>query len=292
MVHRSDINTQPFLALTKTASSPSAAVKLITSATSAPNTFVFAELLAAPQIQSLSTSEEHSPYLTLLKIFSYGTYSDYKSTASLPELTAAQALKLRQLSLLTIAQDPADLTYDNLMGKLGLGSNVRELEDLVISAIYADLIEATLDSYNKRVLISSISPLRDLPPDSIPVMLSTLQQWSERCTTTLSELEAQIAEIKTQAARRAKEDREWSAHVEKLMEVKEESSKESNAKTSGGGGGVGGMFSGLGKRLGGGGGKRENEVEEGDMDIDEDEEDEGARKSTRSSKKRGFGLGK
>lgn len=176
------------------------------------------------------------------------------------------------------------------MGKLGLGSNVRELEDLVISAIYANLIEATLDSYNKRVLVSSVSPLRDLLPDSIPAMLSTLQAWSERCTSTLTELEAQIASIKTEAARRAKEEREWSTHVEKLMEVKEESGKEGKEKSGGGGGS--GLFSGLGKRLGGGG-KRENEVEVGDMDVDDDEEDEGTRKSTRSSKKRGFpGFGK
>lgn len=173
------------------------------------------------------------------------------------------------------------------MSKLGLGSKVRELEDLVISAIYADLIEATLDSYNQRVVISSISPLRDLPPDSIPSMLATLSEWSDRCTATLLDLESQIATIRTEAARRAKEEREWSSHVDKLMEVKDDQSKDAAAKASSGGGGI---FSGLGKRLGGGG-KRENEEEAGDMDVDDEDEEESTRKSARSIKKRGFGFG-
>jgi COP9 signalosome complex subunit 7 len=79
-----------------------AAAKLIENATSAPGVFVFAELLDSPNIQQvrifpsvltacdtipllieqikLSTSSQHLPYLNLLKIFSYGTYSDYKRT--------------------------------------------------------------------------------------------------------------------------------------------------------------------------------------------------------------------
>lgn len=258
---------------------------MITRATSSPNTFVFAELLDAPQIQALANSEEYASHLSLLKIFSYGTYADYKSNASLPEINAAQTMKLRQLSLLTIARNPADLTYSSLLSKLGLGSNTRELEDLVISAIYADLIDGTLDSYNQRVLVSSVSPLRDLPPDSIPAMLVTLSEWSDRCTSTLSELEQQIAAIKAQALRRAKEERDWSNHVEKLMEVKDDPVKEAAKQNA-----AAGLFSGLGKRLGGGG-KRENDEEGGDMDVDDDEEEEVGRKTTRSSKKRGFGFG-
>lgn len=165
---------------------------------------------------------------------------------------------------------------------------MRELEDLVISAIYAGLIEGTLDPYNQVVRVSSISPLRDLPPDSIPAMLSTLSEWSERCTSTLAHLEEQIAAIKTEAARRAKEEREWTAHVEKLMEVKDDASSKDAAAAKA----SGGLFSGLGKRLQGvGGAKRENEEEGGDMDVDEEEEEDPNKRATRSSKKRGFGFG-
>lgn len=69
---------EPFLALSKSATSPRAASDLIVQATSAPNTYVFAELLQTPNIQNLRTSEEHGPYLALLEIFAWGTWADYK----------------------------------------------------------------------------------------------------------------------------------------------------------------------------------------------------------------------
>lgn len=239
---------EPFLALSKSASSPRAAADLIIRATSAPNTFIFAELLATPQIQSLSTSEEYSSHLSLLQIFSYGTYADYTLTTGLPTLNEAQTLKLRQLSFLTLANDPLNLTYNALISSLGL-QNPRELEDLVISTIYAGLITGTLDPYNQVITISSISPLRDLPPDSVPAMLSTLKEWSSRCVSTLADLERQIATIKSEAARRQKEDKEWSLHVEKLLDTNKSShgakEEESNKGASRG-------FAGIGRMLGAG----------------------------------------
>jgi COP9 signalosome complex subunit 7 len=130
---------QPFLALTKSASSPRAAADLVQRATSAPNTYIFAELLSSPQIQSLSSSPDHSSFLTLLQVFSYGTYSTYTSTPGLPPLNAAQTLKLRQLSFLTLAKKPRDLSYGALIKELGL-EGPRELEEVIISAIYAGLV--------------------------------------------------------------------------------------------------------------------------------------------------------
>jgi COP9 signalosome complex subunit 7 len=69
---------EPFLALSKSATSPRAASDLIVQATSAPNTYVFAELLQTPNIQNLRSSEEYASYLTLLEIFAWGTWEDYK----------------------------------------------------------------------------------------------------------------------------------------------------------------------------------------------------------------------
>ncbi|KAG0651987.1 COP9 signalosome complex subunit 7a [Hyphodiscus hymeniophilus] len=269
---------EPFLALTKSASSPRAAADLIARATTAPNTFIFAELLTAPQIQSLTTSPDYSSSLTLLKIFSYGTYATYTSTPDLPVLNEAQTLKLRQLSFLTLAKNPADLNYANLLSALGLQTE-RELEDLVISAIYAGLVQGMLDPHNKTVLISSVSPLRDLPPNSIPSMLSTLSAWSSRCTSTLSNLERQIASIKAEATKRHREEAEWNAHVEKLMEGKGE-------KPPGDGEGRWGLGKRGGKKANGGGVTIGGDGwEDDDMDVDDDDvEDE------KRGKKRGFGA--
>jgi len=73
---------EPYILLSKSATSPRAAIDLITQATSAPNTYVFAELLQTPNIQSLrSASAEHARYYTLLEIFCWGTWKDYECIA-------------------------------------------------------------------------------------------------------------------------------------------------------------------------------------------------------------------
>jgi len=71
---------EPFLALSKSATSPRAASDLVMQATGAPNTYVFAELLQTPNIQSLRTSDEYASHLSLLEIFAWGTWEDYKGS--------------------------------------------------------------------------------------------------------------------------------------------------------------------------------------------------------------------
>ncbi|KAK2606409.1 hypothetical protein QQS21_003228 [Conoideocrella luteorostrata] len=196
---------QPFLALSKSATHPKAAADLITQATSAPNTYVFAELLQRPQIQALAENAQFASHLRLLQIFSYDTYQSYcDESPSLPDLNDAQTLKLRQLSLLTLARDRANLSYNALQKELRLPS-ARELEDLVITVIYAGLVNATLDPARQAVQVTSTAPLRDLSPGSIPEMIEALNNWSHRCTSTLGDLEAQIQNIRTTAAARENE---------------------------------------------------------------------------------------
>jgi COP9 signalosome complex subunit 7 len=238
---------------------------------------------------------EHVPHLQVLQIFCYGTYASYKSTPDLPPLNAAQELKLQQLSLLTLAQNPTNLTYENLMRELGITST-RDLENLVISAIYAGLLSGTLDPHHQRVSISSISPLRDVSPSSIPSLITTLKEWSYRCHSTLSTLESQIAKIRADAARRHKEEKEWNANVEKMIEKEGNAAGKDATGAAVGKGGQKGGGSGMGRKggekrgfFGVGGGKGDGG--EGEMDIDDEEEegedrrDEGAR----SLKKRGLG---
>ncbi|KAM0430519.1 hypothetical protein ACHAPT_005868 [Fusarium lateritium] len=196
---------EPFLALSKSASSPRAAADLVTRATSAQNTFLFTELLQTPAIQGLAGSEFAS-HLTLLQIFAYGTYASYKTTEGLPALAEVQATKLRQLSLLTLARDRKNLSYAALQDALDL-PGAREVETLVISAVYAGLLHATLDPARAAVQVSSVAPLRDLAPGAIPDMATALKTWSDRCTSTLGDLETQIKDIRTAAAARQREQR-------------------------------------------------------------------------------------
>lgn len=208
---------EPFLALTKAASTPRQAADLITRATSAPNTYLFTELLQSPQIQSLSSSPEYSSHLALLEIFSHGTYKTYTSTPNLPALSPQQTLKLRQLSLLTLAKD-RKLSYTSLILSLGL-THSRELEDLVTSAIYASLINATLDPAHLTVHIHSVAPLRDVSPRAaIPSLLSSLRSWAARCDAALSDLEARVVAVRATADARARSRAEWEARVARLVD--------------------------------------------------------------------------
>jgi len=272
---------EPFLALTKSASSPRAAVDLITRATSAPNTFVFTELLDAPQIRALDGSSDHGAYLQLLSIFCYGTYDLYTRTPNLPPLSEAQTLKLRQLSLLTLSRDPRNLTYQNLISLLGLEGG-RALEKLVISAIYAGLLSGTLDPHNQRVCISSISPLRDVSPGSVSSLIATLHEWSDRCSATLLILESQIESIRADALRRRKTEREWEMNLEKMITEEGDPVSNDAPKKSAGRRGDN-MKRGFLNRGPGA-------VDDGEMDIDEEEEEVEKRGTgTRSLKKRGLG---
>ena len=116
-------------------------------------------------------------------------------------------------------------------------------------------------------------------------MLNTLNEWSQRCVSTLSDLENQIASIKAQALKRHRDEQEWAVQVEKLVDGKTLDSNKSEP---------GGLFSGLGKRLGAGAASKRgiqgmDGDDEDDMDVDYDDDDAVERRGSRSAKKRGFG---
>lgn len=279
-----NLSSKPFLALSKAATAPRAAADLVLQATSAPNTFIFTELLAQPEIQALVTSADYSPALTVLQVFSYGTWATYAQTPGLPPLNDAQALKLRQLSLLTMARDKDALKYDVLMSGLQLQTK-SELESLVVSAVYAGLITAKLDPAHGIVRVSSVSPLRDLAPGTVPDLINELHQWYDRCRSALDDLDAEIATIRQTAATRVTEKSEWDSKMQRLIE------DEKNATDSGGGGtsssrklptGLGsGRRLGLGKRANVG-----SMADAGDeaMDVDTDDDDSNTKK--RSSRRK------
>lgn len=83
----------------------------------------------------------------------------------------------------------------------------REVENLVISAVYAGLLHATLDPARAAVQVTSVAPLRDLAPGAIPDLATALKKWSDRCTSTLGDLETQIKDIQTAATARQREQR-------------------------------------------------------------------------------------
>lgn len=95
--------------------------------------------------------------------------------------------------------------------------------------------------------MASVAPLRDVQPATVPSIVATLQNWSQRCDATLAEIEANIATIKKEAARKANDKREWDRTFQAVVtaETNEPTDLTGSAITANGGRGAG-------RRLGGG----------------------------------------
>ncbi|CRL30725.1 Proteasome component (PCI) domain [Penicillium camemberti] len=237
---------QPFihLARSNSAGSPRFIANLITNATSSPQTYVFAELLELPTVQALrspDTPAEFKGYLKLLEIFAWGTWQEYQTTPNLPELNTEQTLKLRLLSLLTLSTTIKPLTYSALMTALSTPTKA-ELESLVTKAIYASLITARLSpaSNPPSVNVTAVAPLRDVQPKSLPQMIANLSEWESRCGEVVSDLEAEIARVKSDAAKRAARAQAHNEALEEAVKRKQSTGKKGGRRGGRPGAGVGG----------------------------------------------------
>ncbi|KAK9911002.1 hypothetical protein M0R45_034931 [Rubus argutus] len=156
--------------------SGSALASVVAEATSHHSLFAFSEILAVPNVIQLEGTE-NSVYLDVLRLFAHGTWSDYKSNASrLPQLAPDQALKLRQLTVLTLAETNKVLPYDQLMQELDV-ANVRELEDFLINeCMYAGIVRGKLDQLRKCFEVQFAAG-RDPRPEQLGSMIQTLSNW-------------------------------------------------------------------------------------------------------------------
>lgn len=219
---------EPFLALAKSATSPRAASDLVTQATSAPNTYVFAELLQHPNVRNLAADEQFSGHFRLLETFAWGTWETYKaSNPPVPTLSDSQARKLRLLSLLTIAAEKPtanaaqhNLSYPSLCNRLDLVSPA-ELEQLVTTAIYDNLLIATLNPTAQTVVVTSVAPLRDLAPGSVSQLVNELSAWSGRCDAVLADLQAEIDGVGAAAVKRAAREQKKEKQIRAAVEAGE-----------------------------------------------------------------------
>ncbi|GAV82458.1 PCI domain-containing protein [Cephalotus follicularis] len=159
-----------------TANKDAALGSIIAEATSHPSLFAFSEILAVPNVAELEGTE-NTVILDLLRLFAHGTWSDFKSNAGhLPHLVPDQVLKLKQLTVLTLAETNKVLPYDLLMLELDV-ANVRELEDFLINeCMYAGIVRGKLDQL-RRCFEVQFAAGRDLRPGQLGSMIQTLSNW-------------------------------------------------------------------------------------------------------------------
>lgn len=153
------------------------------------------------------------------------------ASASLPPLSDAQVHKLRLLSLLTFAaqktgspETASTLSYQSLCTRLDLASSV-ELEQLITSALYSDLITGTLNPASQTIVITSVAPLRDLAPGSVQSMIAELAAWSGRCDAMLVDLEVEIKKLKAESEKRARQE----ARAERQVKLVTEDAEKGNS---------------------------------------------------------------
>ncbi|XP_065530437.1 COP9 signalosome complex subunit 7b isoform X2 [Lathamus discolor] len=169
---------EQFILLAK-GTSGSALTALINQVLEAPGVYVFGELLELTNVQEL------------LKLFAYGTYPDYVANKdNLPELTVTQKNKLKHLTIVSLASRMKCIPYSVLLNDLDM-KNLRELEDLIIEAVYTDIIQGKLDQRN-QVLEVDFCIGRDIQKKDISNIVKTLQEWCDGCESVLLGIEQQV----------------------------------------------------------------------------------------------------
>ncbi|BDA49446.1 COP9 signalosome complex subunit 7a [Coccomyxa sp. Obi] len=178
---------------------------LIQKVTAEPGIFTFGELLDVPSVKELENSEASKAH-KLLQLFAYGTWSDYKGNASsLPALNDQQLLKLRQLTVVSIAENKKSIAYGELLQQLELG-NIRELEDLLITdCFHSGIIKGKLDQRAQRLQIHE-SIARDVRPEQLQPILDSVATWMGTCNEMAEALEERMRWMlgATEAAEKAK----------------------------------------------------------------------------------------
>ncbi|XP_046737352.1 COP9 signalosome complex subunit 7b isoform X2 [Diprion similis] len=231
---------EQFVLLAKTAKG-AAAVELIKQAVEAPGVNVFGELLDMPNIKELENGP-FAEYWNTLNLFAYGTYKQYlENKDKLFDLTPVQKKKLQHLTIVTLATKSKCIPYSVLLEELDV-KNVRDLEDLIIEAVYADIIHGKLDQKNSQLEVDYAGLGRDVRPGDTGAVAETLAAWGEACDAVLACIEQQVlrANSEKQKATQHKEKIQQDiANVKKLISAQAGGGGVQEADVAGGGVGSG-----------------------------------------------------
>jgi len=204
---------QQYILLAKNAKGKACSA-VIGQALSAPNVLVFGELLVMPNVQQLAGTEE-SKMLDLLKIFAYGTYNDYKMSANtFPPLTPPAIRKLKQLTLVSLSSQSRLIPYYVLQEQLEI-SALRDLEDLIIDAIYQGIIQGSLDQ-RKQQLEVEFAMGRDIQQESVDKMIGVLRNWSNQSDILLKNIKDKISHANFVFEEEKKHKEEFEKKVENV----------------------------------------------------------------------------
>ncbi|KAK0557565.1 hypothetical protein OC846_000353 [Tilletia horrida] len=241
---------EPYLLLAKNAKG-AAAAKLIEQATSAPGCYVFSELLDVEGIKQLADSPAHASHYALLELFAYGAFPDYTAAQTAaqapggpkmiyPALNEAQSAKLQRLTLVTYASRSRVLDYGTLANALGLATGpgstsaagsstvpnasyalsescIRELEDIIIEALYAGVLSGKLNQQLRRFEVEAAMGRDVRGAQELGDIANSLQAWSTSADVVLNQLSERISGARASARRAAEQKSAHEAEITKVL---------------------------------------------------------------------------
>jgi len=169
----------------------------------------------------LKGTEQNSHY-DLLELFTYGTFAEYHVGAAASKFGALPPpllQKLRVLSLVSLATQQRTLPYGLLYGPLSLEpGDAKALEEVIVMAIYAGLLDGTMDQRAGVLQVRSTCG-RDVPPDaqSIGALLDRLSAW--RAAVRMATVEA-TSEIAARRADGVRSAAHAAAHERKVVDAR------------------------------------------------------------------------
>ncbi|XP_036412768.1 COP9 signalosome complex subunit 7b-like [Colossoma macropomum] len=171
-----------------------ALVSLINRMLETPGVYTFGEFLDLPHVKELSKGPNDG-YTRLLEVFAYGVYHDYQANeGTLPPLSEAQKNKLRHLTIATLAANMQCIPYSVLQTALEVAS-VRQLEDVLIEAVYSDVIRGKLDQCKQQLEVDACIG-RDMRSMDTGELAQTLKNWCASCESICCAIESQVHKVR------------------------------------------------------------------------------------------------
>jgi len=207
-----------FVTSAKASTNEAVLISVIRNVLSAPDVFVFGELLELDNIKQLASHDgEGRKWAQVLEIFAYGKYTDYsrrRAELAPVALNEKQLRKLKQLSVVALAHESRVIAYETLLRELELG-NLRELEDLVIDALYRELLVAKLDHAHAQLEVAHAVG-RDVRAQDVGALVASIEQWSSRAQNLLVTLDQLTERARATAEAHVQHDAQLSKKVDEL----------------------------------------------------------------------------
>jgi len=151
--------------------------------------FNYGDLLSMNSVNQLNEDNgEYNTYYNTLELFAYGKYIDYvNNKEKYLELNDLQIIKLKQLTIVSLAEKSRNINYSILQNELDI-NDIRLLEDLIIDTIYLGLIKGKLNQRQQTLRIID-TMRRDVRPNQLRELIDSLKIWQENVATLIDTVE-------------------------------------------------------------------------------------------------------